>query len=351
MAPSLSRRLVSGPDDLWTLLVRVVLMPLAMVYLFIVVVKNALYDAGLLRPRSVGAAVVSVGNVTVGGTGKTPFVVLLARMGVEAGRKVGVVSTGHGAEASADGLSEEVMLLRERCPDAEIVVAPDKLPGAREAVGRGCNLIILDDALHARHLQRDMEVILVDARRPFGSGWLLPAGGLREPPSSISRADVLVLSHADAVSDDRRDEVVHRLRTYNRGASLLEVRHVPLGWRSVAGGELIPPESLAGREVFAFCGIAAPEGFRHTLESLGARVTGLSAFSDHHAFETADLAKVRAEAGTSLLICTEKDARKIGRLPGNEDVACLLIDVVLEGDFPPLPEVTAATVGVQAEAH
>jgi tetraacyldisaccharide 4'-kinase len=177
----------------------------------------------------------------------------------------------------------------------------------------------------------------VDARAPYGNGEVLPAGALREPAAGLSRADVIVVTHHDVVDDAVLEVLEQRLRAFKYGSTLVWGLHTPSGVRSVAGGPVSAPESLAGQDVFLFCGIAWPEGFEHTAETLGANVTGMRHFIDHHDFDGADLAKVRSEARTAQLLCTEKDAAKVARIPGNDDVLCLMVDMEIRGEMPPLP--------------
>ena len=183
--------------------------------------------------------------------------------------------------------------------------------------------------------------MLVDARAPFGNGMVLPGGPLREPASGIGRADAVVLTHGDELSGPEREAVELSVRSYRRSVPVVWARHEPIGVRPVTGGPLQDASLLAGRDVHLFCGLASPGGFRQTIEQLGARVTGLTAFADHHAFVAADLALVRAQARASLIVCTEKDALKVARIPGNDDVLCLLIELALDGHLPPLPGIDA----------
>ncbi len=337
----LPQRLIGTDENPALLLLRLVVMPLSLLMYAVVTARNALYDAGLLRSAAVGVPVVSIGNLTVGGTGKTPLVIALANRAVAAGRRVAIVARGYGAVADAEGRQDEVALIAARCPGATVVVAPDKLLGARRAAAQGCQLILVDDGLQHRRLRRDFEIVMLDARAPFGNGLLLPAGSLREPASGIARADVLVLTHGESLSGPEREAVESTVRAFRRGVPLVWAQHVPLGLRSVAGGPLQPAASLQGRDVHLFAGIASPAGFRQTVESLGARVTGLSSFGDHHAFRGRDLAAVRARARGSLIVCTEKDAAKVAAIPGNEDVQCLVIEMQLLGRLPPIPGLDA----------
>lgn len=337
MITSLSHRILSTENSPLVFLARLVLSPLQLLYMFVSSAKNALYDAGLVTPRSVDVPVISVGNLTVGGTGKTPLVIELARRGLAAGKKVAVVTRGYGAAADESGRSDEVRLIADRVPEALLVVSPDKVLGARQAVEQGAEVIILDDGFQHRRLHRDLDIAVVDARAPFGNGSQLPVGGLREAAAGLGRADLVVLTHTEGLEPDAVTAATVRLRSCRRDLPVLRAHHRPLGVRSVTAEALDPPGHLADLDLYLFCGIASPEGFADTVSGLGARVQGLMGFGDHHAFSAEDLATIRSQAGTSRLLCTEKDAGKVAQIPGTDDVLCLAIDLELDGELPDLP--------------
>ena len=341
---ALPRRLIGPDGGLFLFLLRLALLPLTLLGYLFTSARSALYDTGLLRSTAVDAPVISVGNLTVGGTGKTPLVIELARRAAQAGRRTAIVARGYGATADDEGRTDEVALLAARCPQATLVVGPSKLRSAQQAAAQGAELILVDDGLQHRSLYRDFDVVLVDARAPFGNGMVLPGGSLREPASGLSRADAVVLTHGDELSQLEREAVESSVRSYRRSVPVIWARHEPIGVRRVSGGPLEDATLLAGRDVHLFCGVASPAGFRQTIERLGAHVTGLTAFADHHAFAPADLAQVRAAARASLIVCTEKDALKVARIPGHDDVLCLVIELALGGPLPPLPGIDAPWV-------
>jgi tetraacyldisaccharide 4'-kinase len=347
---SFAQRLLDPDAGAFVFLVRLLLLPLAALYDLLMTARNALYDAGLMHARHVGAPVVSVGNLTVGGTGKTPMVVVLANRATAAGRKVAIVARGIGAAADQHGHTDEVALLAARCPGARVVMSPNKTLGAVQAVAEGADFVIVDDGLQHRGLFRDFELVMIDARAPFGNGSVLPGGPLRESPSGLSRASLVVLTHGDTLDESERLTVVTQMRAFRLSVPIVWADHAPLGVRSAAGGKLLPAAAISGRNVFLACGIASPEGFRQTVEGLGAQVTGVMAFSDHHDFTASDLARVRAAARDALIVCTEKDALKIARIPGNDDVLCLVIELKLQGELPPIPGLDAPWEAPKVEA-
>ncbi|RKY18531.1 MAG: tetraacyldisaccharide 4'-kinase [Planctomycetota bacterium] len=337
MKTSLTQRLLSRDNALPMFLLRVLLAPLQVLYMAVVTTRNALYDTGLLSGEAAGAPVISVGNLTVGGTGKTPLVIELARRALAKGRKVAIVTRGYGAVADDAGRSDEAALIAERVPQATLIISPDKLTGARQAASEGADVILVDDGFQHRRLQRDLDIVVADARAPFGNGYQLPVGGMRESPSAMARADVVVLTHTEGLDKFKLHDSKASIQAQNRGVPMVLGTHRPLGVRSVTEQTLSPLSDLMGRDVFLFCGIGSPEGFQITVESLGAVVTGLMPFPDHHAFSGTDLAEVRSQARTARLLCTEKDAAKVARLAGNDDVLCLVIDMELVGELPALP--------------
>jgi tetraacyldisaccharide 4'-kinase len=337
MRTILSRVLLDVDAGPALLLLRLVLLPVTLLVHAAVTVRNALYDAGLLAVERVDAPVISVGNLTVGGTGKTPLIIELARRARARGRRVAIVARGYGGVADEHGRTDEVALLAERCPGVDLVVGPSKLRGARQAAANGAELILVDDGMQHRRLHRDCEIVVVDARAPYGTGMVVPGGALREPAAGIGRADVVVLTHGESLSEPVREAVELTVRAYKRTVAVVWAHHAASAVRPVTGGPLAPPESLAGMDVELVCGVASPTGFRQTVERLGARVTGVHAFPDHHAFRAEDLASVRARARASQLLCTEKDAAKVARIPGHDDVLTLVIDLEIEGELPPLP--------------
>ena len=339
MKASLAQILLSSDQGPLAMALRVALAPIQVIYMLVVNARNALYDAGLIASHDAGVPVISVGNVTVGGTGKTPLVIALARRGVAAGKKVAVVTRGYGSIADDQGRTDEVKLIADRVPEAEVIVCPDKLTGARQAAEKGCDVVIVDDGMQHRRLNRDLDICVVDARAPFGNGFQLPLGGLRESPTALGRSDLVVMTHCEHMDPDDVIDSRTRVQAQKLGLQIIQAEHHPIGVRSVTAepGDLDPVEHLAGETVFLFCGIGSPEGFVSTVEALGAEVAGVMSFPDHHAYTGADLQAVRAAAQTARLVCTEKDASKIAAIKGSDDVLCLAIAMELVGDLPQLP--------------
>ena len=286
--------------------------------------RSAGYSLGLLRVQRLPCGVVCVGNLTVGGTGKTPMVITLARRLTDGGRKVAVLlrgygRTGSGVEVVSDGrdlfldwrrAGDEAVLLAKSLPGVPIVVGGERVAAGRLAVQRfGPDTLLLDDGFQHRQLHRDLDLVMLDATDPFGGGRLLPRGRLREPVAALKRAHAVLLSRTDQASEVAG--LRRRLEQVIPGVPQVLTRHRPSGLTDLAGGGERPLESLRGRRVLAMSGIANPLAFHRTLADLGAVLAAALAFPDHHPYGPADLARVAAvarEAGAELVVTTEKDA-------------------------------------------
>ena len=285
----------------------------------VVAARRRLYEAGILRSERVGAPVVSIGNLTWGGTGKTPFLAFLAGRFEATGRRVGIVSRGYrrrssgvvvvsdGASilASPDAAGDEPYLLASRFPRAVVVVAEKRAEGAREAIRLGAEILLLDDAFQHLSIERDLDVVLVDADDPWGGG-LPPGGRGRERPAALSRADLVVVTRASKGVSSAADREVPR---WTR-APVFHCRLRFAGWFSGGAPAVLP----AGARAFAFCAVGNPQSFRATLSEAGVAPADFAVFRDHHAYTERDLRSLeeRAErAGASVLLTTEKDAVKL----------------------------------------
>ncbi|MBN2218220.1 MAG: tetraacyldisaccharide 4'-kinase [Pirellulales bacterium] len=312
--PSEFRDLVSGRRrGLWAAVLRGVLRAAEAPYTLAVARRNRRYDQGASAVHRAGVPVVSVGNLTLGGTGKTPLVHWIAGWFHDRGIRAAVISRGY--RAGAQGTNDEALELRQRLPDVPHIENPDRVAAAREAVARfGVEVLVLDDAFQHRRIARDLDVVLIDALEPFGFGHVFPRGTLREPVGGLGRADVVVLSRADLLDAGRRAAIECRVRSLCPEATWLEVTHQPETLLA-AGGATSPVDSLRGRSVAAFCGLGNPAGFRHTLGACGYRVAGFRELPDHHRYDQADLASLAAWAeglDVDAVVCTRKDLVKLG---------------------------------------
>jgi tetraacyldisaccharide 4'-kinase len=279
---------------------------------------------GLLRSVRFPCPVVSVGNITAGGTGKTPFVEFLARWFARKNFRIAVLARGYGR---IDDRSDDEDLISEM--ELENVV---RLPG-RDRVAQGrkaiaeyrADVLILDDGFQHYRIQRTLDLVTVDATAPFANGHLLPRGLLRESPSALRRAGLIVLTRTDQVAPDE----LRRLRE-QLGPDVVETIHKPVSVRSLWNRKRHGTDWLRGRCIYAFCGVGNPDAFRRTLESLGAQVVKFRAFDDHHRYGAADIRRMSAEAQEFMaeaIVTTEKDATKVNPEVFDLPLAALRVEI------------------------
>lgn len=280
----------------------------------VVTLRNALYDRGVLSAADLGRPAISVGNITAGGTGKTPVVQWLARNLQAAGRRPAVLLRGY---TRGGGMSDEAALLEESLPGVRVVADADRQRGAAAAlVADGAiDCFLLDDGMQHRRARRQGELVLINARAPFGIGHLHPRGLLREPLASLRRATAVLITHASEVSAGEVDALQQRLREHTE-APIFHCDHRHAGLVSEAGAEAL--ERLEQERFLAFAGIGNPASLERALEGYGDRYAGFVSFADHHAYTADDLQRLESEClarGASVLVTTEKDWVKLRCLP------------------------------------
>ena len=290
---------------------RAVLASAAVPYRFAVAARNAAFDRGWKSRFRAAVPVMSIGNITLGGTGKTPMVEWTARFLRERGLRVAILSRGYGGKGR---INDEGLVLEENLPDVPHLQGADRCALARIAAEElESEVVVLDDGFQHRRLARDLDIVLLDALDPFGLGRMFPRGLLREPISALKRAGVVVLSRADLVSPETRSRIRERAERHAGPLRWAECRHAP---RDLIG-EGVEPKSigtLGGRKVLAFCGLGNPTGFRRTVESLGAEIVGFRAFPDHHAYTRGDVESLASEArgaGAEVALTSQKDSVKL----------------------------------------
>jgi len=305
--------IVSGTEQgVGASVARVFLRALSVPYAAAVRGRKWLYDAAVLRPARAPIPVVSVGNITAGGTGKTPLVEYLVRGLAEQGLRPSVVMRGYGARRG--GTSDEAALLRANLGrDVPVVEETDRHLGALRAAREfKADVAILDDGFQHLALARDLDVVTVDATCPFGFGRLLPAGCLRERPESLARADAIVLTRTDLPPHEELSAIRRRVGELAPGALVAESVYEPSALEGAAGRR--PVGEIHRRRVAAFCGIGNPYAFGLAIRRLGAEVVFARRFPDHHPFSAAELDAVAREAGAReavAVVTTQKDAERI----------------------------------------
>jgi len=286
-------------------------------YRAVVALRNALFDRGWKAVHRVPRPVVSVGNLTTGGTGKTPVVAWLAdllRRRLDG--EIAILTRGY---KSREGASDEAILLDRLlndgdAPDVHVIINPDRVAAVRGAIAAHLNLkaFVMDDGFQHRRLHRDIDLVLIDATNPFGHGHLLPRGLLREPVAALRRADVVLITRVDQSAAGVVEEVERSLRRVNIRAPVFRCSHAITSFRD-ADGHAVSNEVLQQKRVVAFAGIGNPESFRALLMRAGCNVVATRWFGDHHAYSAADIAEIAKLAGEhgAMAITTAKDAVKI----------------------------------------
>ncbi|MEK6797711.1 MAG: tetraacyldisaccharide 4'-kinase [Planctomycetota bacterium] len=330
---SLFRRIAAGRTGPWSWPIRGMFRIAELGYAAAVAARNRRFDRGegVLR---VGVPVVSVGNLTVGGTGKTPMVIDILLRLARLGYRPAVVARGY--KSPSGDANDEERLIRRRVPDVRYVADADRARGAHRAVTvLGADAIVLDDGFQHRRLARDLDMVLIDATCPLGHGSLLPRGLLREPMTSLGRAGVVILTRCDQVDGAVCEDVERRVRRHAPQATILRCRHRAAGVTTLAGEE--SQAALRGQRVVLCAGIANPAAFRRTVVDLGALVVAEYRRPDHHAYTVRDARRLCCEAGWpahDLVVTTEKDAVKLARMPEVDSRRFMVVRVSIdfEGD-------------------
>ncbi|MBN1436917.1 MAG: tetraacyldisaccharide 4'-kinase [Sedimentisphaerales bacterium] len=327
--------IISGTDrDILAVLFRWLLWLPALTYSWIMRLRNRLYDWRRLAVTSLPAKVICVGNITVGGTGKTPMVVWLCELLQKRGLRPAILTRGY--KSTSPGENDEVRLLRQRLPNVPIVVDSDRVRGGRKAIkDHQADVLVLDDGFQHRRLRRDLDIVLLDCTCPFGYEATLPRGLLREPLNSLDRAGAIVLTRVDQADQESITQVRQRLAQLTADPKPVWLsEHRPVNLNQANGGEL-PLEFLANKKILAVCGIGNPQGFITTLRQLDADVVEALCYDDHHAYTSNDIAvwhnKKNAQ-NIDAVVTTEKDWVKLHQFEKLDDLLWLRIELALKTD-------------------
>lgn len=300
---------------------------LSSLYRGIIAVRNAYYDTWAM-PTWLPVPVISVGNLTVGGTGKTPMTIWLCQRLLERGRKPAVLTRGYKAE---NGWADELLLVSRRVPKAVAIAHKDRRRAGELAVQEyGVRAAVLDDGFQHRRLGRDLDIVLIDATRPFGFDQILPRGLLREPLQNLRRAEAVVITRSDQVEEaslEKTDSVVHGL--LREEVPIAHAVHRPAGWADLQGRACETPKGRIG----AFAGIARPEAFLQTLAAMGIRPESVYWWPDHHAYRrehVKDMLTRAQQARLDALVTTEKDAVKLARLEAEWRLPLAALQIEIE---------------------
>ncbi len=345
-------------------LMRFLLRGFSWLFRLIVAIRLKLFRRGWKRQTQMGTLVISIGNITVGGTGKTPVVELFAKTLRDRGRNVSILSRGYKSknldtpqqwtskitgetvpdedmpklvsdgsfppilEASYAG--DEPYMLAKNLHDVKVIVDKDRVKSARFAINEfECDTIILDDGMQYLKIGHSLDVVLVDSNSPFGTESLLPRGTLREPPKNLCRADYIFITKC---REAHNDALIARIRKHNQTAEIIECTHGPIQLENVFTGEIKPLSFLDGKYIAAISGIAVPESFEEKLTDYGAHVLFHRTFSDHHNFSQLEIDRfmnrcVRRDA--EIIVTTEKDAVRFHR-PSELDVPVYFLRIEVD---------------------
>jgi tetraacyldisaccharide 4'-kinase len=270
--------------------------------------RNRSFDWGWKQSVAASVPVISVGNLTVGGTGKTPCVEFVARLLSDAGIRVAILSRGYGSNG---GPNDEALLLAENLRDVPHLQGPDRVALAAKVLSEfDCEALILDDGFQHRRLLRALDIVLIDATRPWGFGYLSPRGLLRESPRELRRANVVIFTHCDQVGEEDKQRLYSAVHRFSPNALVVESEHRPLEWLRADGGTT-PLDEVHGNAA-AFCGIGNPASFRNTLESIGITIRDFRAYLDHHHYDSAELESWARQLPQDWpILTTQKDLVKL----------------------------------------
>ena len=306
-------------------LLRLLLWPLSLFYGAVTELRARLYEKGTFRRKRLDRPVISVGNLTVGGTGKTPMVIWLAERLIAEGKRVGILSRGY---KGSNGTSDEIELMKDRLQQRAVFgVGPDRY-GQGKMLESQVDVFLLDDGFQHLQLARDADVLLLDAAQPLAKQAMLPTGRLREPISAMARADLLVFTRIETVPGTAA--AVDKFQDYPVFSAATKL----LGYRRLnQPNQLIGLEELGSGPFYAFCGIGNPLAFFQDLKNWNLQLAGQSEFPDHHRYDQRDAAELLAaarSAAANALVTTEKDAQNLSRVRFSElPVYIAVIDLVI----------------------
>ena len=341
-------------------LLRSLLYGLSLICERIVQLRLWLYRKRVFRERALGCLVISIGNLTVGGTGKTPIVEKFARALQGGGRRVAILSRGYksvprpskrgllarlrnvnadpprvvsdGQSLLLDSLTagDEPYMLAQNLKNVVVLVDKDRVKSGLFAIERmNVDTLLLDDGLQYLHLKHRLDIVLIDRQAPFGNDFLLPRGTLREPPRNLRRASYVFITKSTGESND---QLIKRIRRYNRTAEIIECAHQPLHLQNVTTGEIVSLGKLSGAFIGSICGIAAPDSFEGGLKDLGARIEIAKRYIDHHRYTEAELRSFISRCirrDLEMIVTTEKDAVRFPLL-GKTEVPIFFLRVEIE---------------------
>ncbi len=289
-------------------IVKVILLILSWVYGLGIKLVDLGYASGFRKRHKAGVPVVSIGNITLGGTGKTPFTIYVADYITHRGKKCAVLTRGYG--------NDEYKQIRDTLQDVKVFVSQDRVKSAEAAYGAGNEIIVMDDGFQHRRLKRDLEIVLLDGRRPFGNGKLFPRGILREPLTALKRADIFVITKVDNIDSSEREKLIGELEKLAPEVPIITARHKAAFLKDVTGA-IYSVDSIKGLNACLVSGIVDPKYFAKAIKDLDAHIGLEISYGDHHQYSQKDIINIYKEASNrkcERIIVTEKDYVKLREL-------------------------------------
>lgn len=336
------RKLISGQTQGQAAqILRACLAVAAAVYAVIIRLRNFLYSKRRLKIHRVDVPVFSIGNITVGGTGKTPLVIWLYNELIQNSKfkiqTCTILTRGYKSirnlKLKIQNYNDEPAILARSCPQAKVIVNPNRVEAAAKAIETfGAEVLIMDDGFQHRRLGRDVDIVTIDATEPFGFERVLPAGLLREPLTSVKRAGAVVITRSDQVSEEKLAGIEERLRSINEAMIIARSIHAPVCAKTI-GNKETGLEQLRDKEIFAFCGIGNPDAFLNTIEALDVELVGSKIYNDHHHYTDNDVTDIYNQAAVleaDLILTTQKDWTKTALLaPSKQDLPLAYLAIEL----------------------
>jgi tetraacyldisaccharide 4'-kinase len=330
------------------------LSPFSLIYNAILSARR-LYYTRLKEPGRLPARVISIGNLSLGGTGKTPAVITVSREAQKRGflpciltrgykgsaKGPGFVTRGNGPVLDVEEAGDEPYLMAVKLSGVPVILGKDRyrsgLFGLKNLTqvntfSASKTIFILDDGFQHIALHRDTDVLLIDTTRPFWLERLFPDGRLREPASEMKRADIIILTKSDASGDEAVSEHLRLIKSFNPAAPVYRSSHRPISLIRLSG-ETEPLETISRRRVYGFSGIANPSYFRAILASCGAEIEDFRQFRDHYRYTQSDIDTINREASGQKIVTTEKDLVKLKGLASTDHISALMIDFSVEDEF------------------
>ena len=319
---------------------RILFFPFTFLYYILITIRNKFYDKNIFKIHKFPVPVISIGNITTGGTGKTPFAIHLAKLLKNQYNKIAVVSRGYhrkskglivvsdgkGNIGSVEQCGDEPVLIANKLPEAVVIVSENRVKGVARAIDDfSCDLILLDDAFQHRRIHRDCDIVLINKKAPLANDFMIPAGSLREPLSQLKRAEVIIFTHSD---NNINEDDSTQLNKYYSGP-FFRSTFSPEYFLDPVCGEKYLPDQIQGKAAVVFCGIAQPQLFKYMLDKQGIEIRDMVVFSDHYYYMENDIAKITKNAmklNCDFIITTEKDLVKIN-LSGISEVRILALAI------------------------